>query len=373
MTIRFVSKGNKNFQLLLSFFVAYLGALLFSLLHLPIPWLLGSMTAILVSSRFTQFTFRWPNVIRDIGLMIVGYSIGITLNKDTLLGMLEKLPSMLFMTLCVILFCSLMAYVISKVTNIEYPTALTATIPGGLSQILILSQELKGIDITIVAFFQVTRMLMIVFTVPFIIMLPTFLEGTNNTELSEVVTSSVSKGEVSFFTILIFVISASLFAIIGKKMKMPTSYLLGPIISTAILNMSGFHAPGISVTVLEISQFMIGGYIGLLLKPEKLLNKTKMITIALVSSMFLITASLCLSMILSNFYHFSFITSFLSLAPGGMEQMTIIAHDSNADITMVTGYQLFRILFIYFIVPPILTFVVKMSLKQKTIELTKNN
>lgn len=64
-------------------------------------------------------------------------------------------------------------------------------------------------------------------------------------------------------------------------------------------------------------------------------------------------------------YQFSAITSFLSLAPGGADQMGIIGHELEADVSMITGYQLFRILFIFFAVPPLLKLILGISLKKR--------
>ncbi|GHH96899.1 hypothetical protein AM1BK_04420 [Neobacillus kokaensis] len=143
-------------------------------------------------------------------------------------------------------------------------------------------------------------------------------------------------------------------ALLAKKLKFPTPHLLGPILATAICNITGLHGPALSAPLLDLSQFMIGGYIGLLLKPEKLNHKARVISLALISGIVMILGSWGLSLLLVYYYHISAATSFLGVAPGGMDQMAILAHEVNADLSVVTGYQLFRLFFIYFAVPPLL-------------------
>lgn len=58
-------------------------------------------------------------------------------------------------------------------------------------------------------------------------------------------------------------------------------------------------------------------------------------------------------------------TLITSLAPSGADQMGIIGHELEADIAMITGYQLFRILFIFFAVPPLLKWILGLSIRQK--------
>jgi uncharacterized protein len=356
---------NKTIQFLATLVIALIGGFIFNLIGIPIPWLLGSMTAILITSRFRSVRFlTWPRWLRDTGLVIVGYSIGLSFTQSSLIQMIVKLPSMLLMTLTIIIIAAIMAYIVSRLSGVDYPTVLTGSIPGGLSQIITFAEEVKGIDITTVTFFQVTRMLMIVFFVPLLIFSPLIPKGEFQVP-TETLLNVVPNGEHSIPLLVLFSILTFIFAKIGIKLKLPTPYLLGPMIGTAILNISGFAGPAVPSSLLDISQLMIGGYIGLLLKPEKLQNKAKIITLALLNGLVMVFASFTLSFVFVHYYHFSPVTAFLSLAPGGMDQMGIIAHEVNADLSMVTGYQLFRMFFIYFAVPPILKWVLVVSKRKK--------
>ena len=49
------------------------------------------------------------------------------------------------MTLLLLLFCSGIAYVVSKLSDSDYSTSLLGSIPGGLSQVVLLAEETKGI------------------------------------------------------------------------------------------------------------------------------------------------------------------------------------------------------------------------------------
>jgi uncharacterized protein len=358
-------QNNRILQMSAALFFAFIGGCIFSIFHVPIPWLLGSMLGVLIASHFTMIQLYWPISIRNTALIIVGYSIGLSFTKDTLITMILHLPSMAFMTILLLMICTAMAFIISRLTKINFPTALTSSIPGGLSQIITFAEETKGIDITTVTFFQVIRVIMIIFFVPFLLFSPLFSRA--GLENSPFIISSTA--QQSFFPqIILFAIFSVLVAFIGKKIKLPTAYLLGPILGIAILNIYGIPGPPLPSAVLDISQFMIGGYIGLLLKPEKIKHKARIIPVALFSSILLVCISLGFSFVLVWQFHFSSITSFLSLAPGGADQMGIIGHELDADVSMITGYQLFRILFIFFAVPPLLKLILGISMKKKELK-----
>ena len=145
--------------------------------------------------------------------------------------------------------------------------------------------------------------------------------------------------------------------------------MLGPMIVMCVVQLSTtMHTPSLPVSLLNVSQLMIGSHVGLMLKPEQLQRKAQTVTLAVISSVLLITGALGLSYLLMNVFSLSAATSLLSMAPGGMDQMSIMAHEVNADLSVVSGYQLFRILFIFFIVSSVLKMILVHMLKEKKAE-----
>ena len=354
-------KSLRRHSFIIAFLIALAGGLVFSFLSIPVPWLLGPMTAILIADRFKGITLYWPRALRDSALVLIGYSIGLSFTRSSVENIAENLPTMLIMTVILVASAALLSKVISKLSGVDYPTVLTGSIPGGLSQMIIFAEEMKGIDITTVTFLQVSRLLMIVFVVPFIIFGPVFnISHADNNGVAE--SSPFLSDPIKSLTFLIICI---LGLIIAKKLRLPTPFLLGPILGTAILTYAGFSGPPLPSSVMDASQLMIGGYIGLLLKPEKLQRKSLTIILALLSGFLLVMESLLFSFFLSDALNINMVTSFLSLAPGGMDQMGIIAHEVGADLSIVSGFQLFRLFFIYFAVPPILRWYFKSKLNSK--------
>lgn len=359
-----LNNASKTIQFSAALLTAFIGGGLFSLFRFPIPWLLGPMAALLIASRFKNVKLIWPVSMRNTGLIIVGYSIGISFTKSSLSDMISHLPSMLILTILIVLVCACSAFVMSKYSGIDYPTSLTSSIPGGLSQIVVFAEEMKGIDITTVTFFHVTRVIMVVFLVPLLIISPLFAANRTN-DSSKIMDNVIPEWSDLFPLIFLFALICFLAARIGKIFKLPAPYFLGPVIVTAAIGLLGLQGPPLPLSLLDISQFMVGGYIGLLLKPEQLDNKRKTLLLALMNGLILICATMFFSFLLTKYYDLSAITGFLSLAPGGMDQMGIIAQEVNADVSTVTSYQLFRMAFIYAAVPPLLKLVLKLSLRKK--------
>jgi hypothetical protein len=141
--------------------------------------------------------------------------------------------------------------------------------------------------------------------------------------------------------------------------------LLGPAIGTAILQIIGMQGPSLPSLLINAAQMMIGTYVGLMLKPGQLSNKVRTIALAIGSGILLIIGALGLSLLLTQLQPVTASTALLSLAPGGMDQMGIMAHEIHADLSMVAGYQLFRTFFIFFAVPPLLRMLFKLTFREK--------
>src|SRR5690606_6754147 len=132
------------------------------------------------------------------------------------------------------------------------------------------------------------------------------------------------------------------------------AYFLAPVLVGILINLLGIFQLAVPDLLLHAAQLAIGSYIGLLLKPEMIKLPWKVIVTGIVSCLVLLGFSYCCGILLSELLQLDIVTSFLSTAAGGMDQMSLIAAALKVDATVVTLFQLFRLLFIYFIVFPLL-------------------
>jgi uncharacterized protein len=341
-------------KIIITALVAIAGGAIFSLLRIPVPWLLGPMLVMVISKNLLKWNLTWPSALRDTGMIIVGYTIGLSMTSAALKEMAEQLPSMALLTVLLMLWCAGIAFLVSRVSKIDFQSAILGSIPGGLTQVIMLAEETKGINLAVVTITQVLRLMIIVVSMPLLVMLPIFSHATGN---SVPIVASESVG--LFPNILLFALVCIVFAIGGNKIHFPTAYLLGPIIGTAILQIIGVAGPHLPLAIVDLAQLMIGTHVGLMLQTDQIARKGWTLILAIGSGILLMVGSILLSMLLTGLYDVSHATALLSLAPGGMDQMGIIAHEINADLSMVSGYQLFRTFFIFFAIPPLIKFLFK--------------
>ncbi|REK67918.1 MAG: AbrB family transcriptional regulator [Cohnella sp.] len=339
--------------------IALAGGLVCTIVRLPIPWLLGPMLALFAASKLVRAPLRWPGALRNAGMIVVGYSIGMSFTYPLLAEMARQLPTMLLMSVLLLLVCLIFAVILSRLAGISFPTALTGCIPGGLSQMIVLAEETKDTDLTVVSLLQITRLMMIVLCVPLLVFSPLFHPAGAAPDAASgagaAAAARAAEWSGLFPNLFAFAAVAVASAWIGQRIKLPTAMMLGPLIGVAAVHLSGFEAPALPYPVLNAAQFLIGGYVGLLLKPDSLTRKTlRTLGLAVASGAALIAAAGGLSWLLRRLHPLSPQTSFLSLMPGGLDQMSLIAHEVGGNMTIVAGYQLFRVLFIFLVVSPLL-------------------
>ncbi|WDV08137.1 AbrB family transcriptional regulator [Lysinibacillus irui] len=333
-------------HMLITLCIGLIGAVVFQLLHIPMPWLLGAITAVLIVQLSTNVQLKWHHYFRNFGLIVAGYSIGYAFTPEAVQDIKLFLGSMILLNVLFIVLFFAVSLLVAKRTDIDFATALTCCVPGGMSQVVAFAEEQGNMDMAVITFFQILRVLLIVGFVPLMVA----GAGSN---------SSLIEGTYSWSLVAILVV-CGLAGWLAQKLKIPTGYMLGPVFLLMGINMAGIEVPKLPLSLLHIAQLMIGIYIGLLLKKEDLHLSKEHIFYAFVSAGIFIGAAYGLTFIMTSLYKLDFRTGFLSVVPGGLDQMGIIAASVHANVTIVTAFQLFRVLVVsVFLVPVVKMFVKK--------------
>ncbi|MFJ7406706.1 MULTISPECIES: AbrB family transcriptional regulator [unclassified Lysinibacillus] len=333
-------------QMFLTLCIGLLGALLFQFLHIPMPWLLGAIAAVLCVQLFTKVQLQWHIYFRNIGLVVAGYSIGFAFTKEALQDIQQFLGSIIVLNLIFILLFFAISLIVAKRTELDFPTALTCCVPGGMTQIVAFAEEQGNMNMAVITFYQVLRVLLIVGFVPLMV-----------TSIGENIVTVDGSLSLRLFILLLICGMAGWLA---QKVRIPTGYMLGPVFLLMGLNIAGLEVPKMPLSFLHIAQLVIGIYIGLLLKKEDLHLSKKHVFYAFISAGLFIGSAYALSFVMKYLYELDFRTGFLSIVPGGLDQMGIIAASVHANVTIVTAFQLFRVLIVsIFLVPLVKVFVKK--------------
>ncbi len=324
------------------------GGLIFTLFHWPLVGMLGPLSAVLIWKLASRRTLFWPVSFRNGGQVLLGYSMGLSFTIESARQIARQLPSMAIITILMVA-CGLgVALLAARWTGISLQSAVMGTTPGGLSQMVVLSEEIKGAEPTIVTFMQTIRMLTVIFIVPALSFHALSGEDVKNVSAFEQ-GAGPEPGNILFY---LFVIGAVLLATrLAVRFNCPTPYIIGPLMTSAIFTLSGMPAPQLPPLLTIIAQLCLGVYLGMGIKVNLLGNWGRLLPISLISGLLIVGCALALAYALQRIYPISMATAFLCIAPGGLPEMGVTAHTVHADVSMVAAYQLFRVFFILFIIP----------------------
>jgi hypothetical protein len=330
--------------------VALPGGLLFQWLHIPLPWMLGPLAFTLLYHTVSRGRGRWPVQLRNAGLIVIGYSMGRTVSLETIRQALANLPAMVAVTLLATLFCLGLGYLIHRRTGISLASGILGSMPGGLGQMVLLSEECEGADVTVVTFMQMTRILSVVFIVPFVATYgmahPIALIGPTTTPLDHSLSGVIA--------LLPAILGAPVGAWVAGRLKLPLPGLLGPIITTAAIGLAGYPAPPVPRPLMFVAQLAFGAYLGIAMTLESLRQLGKVLPYAVGGSIALLGFTTLLGFGLTLLTPVNLLSAFLGTAPGGLTEMCVVALTLGADAAFVLAFQLFRLFSILLVAPPLL-------------------
>lgn len=321
--------------------LSLIGGYLFSLLHIPIPWMLGPIVVVMLTQFVYKGPLKWSGKMRDLGVVMVGTVIGVQFNIS-LFGMMGSiLFYMIVLNIILIGGAIGIAYLTGKWAKIPLRAAVLAAIPGGLGQIIVFAEEEKVKEIGIISYFQVIRLLLVVVFVPFIV-------------AGQVMSKPPSDAKLTISLMLLIALALGCSHLM-KRIQLPVAFFITPIILLIALQLTTPIAmPPVPGIVMVVAQLLIGAHIGLMLKPDMIKLPMRVLLGGIFSALALIALTFGSSFLMSFALETTFATSFLSTAPGGLDQMVLLADAVKADVSLISMFQTFRLLFIFIIIMPLM-------------------
>lgn len=350
----------KYVRLLFLFIAAFLLSWLLHTAGLILPWLFGSMIATVIFYRLFGSNFGFKKWMGDIGIFIIGIEIGSTFTNDTILDMQDDVFNIVLLSLMVIALSLILAKFFMKMTGCTYESAVLATIPGALSQMIIMAEEEKRADLLLVTLTQMSRIVLVVIFVPFIASMFS-ADGAGIPEDAEPDITSVLIPEM-----LILAAGAFILIYIMKFLKFPVPVMIAPMISILVWNLLTDHTFSLNVEFMYLAQILFGIRIGLQI--SSLINRLNglMVVSMLIQNVLLILGTMLIVIIFITFTEHDFNNLFLSAAPGGIGQIIIVAVETGANIAMISSYHIFRIFFILLVVAPVINIILSYNRKRRS-------
>ncbi len=316
--------------------VAAVGAGVFLLAGLPLPFLFGPMAACLLAALAGQ-RLQGLGQVSVAARTIVGVAVGATITPEVVGQLPQMALSVAFIPPYIVLIALVGVPFFSKVCGFDRVTAWYAAMPGGLQDMILFGQEAGG-DVRALSLIHATRVLIIVTLAP-ILMTSAF--GASLTHPIGAPAATIPLHELA-----LMVLAAILGWKGGARLRLFGASILGPMIVTAGLSLADlihFRPPAEAILT---AQFFIGAgigvhYVGVTLEELRrdVLSGLAFVIIlaglAVVFTWIVVTAGLAAPT-----------EAFLAFSPGGQAEMTVLAIVTGADLGFVIVHHLTRVVLV---------------------------
>ncbi len=316
-----------------AFVVAALGVVVFKLLDLPLPWLLGPIFACLIAA-LAGVPMAGFKPLNDAMRTVLGVAVGATMTPAVIATFPGMWPTLLLVPVMVLAIGVTGVPYFRRVWGYDFPTAYYSTMPGGLQDMLVFGEEAGG-KVRTLSLIHATRVMVIVVALPFI------LKGIWDADLSN--PPGAPLVSVPWQELLLMVLCAGVGWWGAKRIGMFGASILGPLIVTAIAAMAGVLENRPPAEAIWAAQFFIGMTIG---------SKYAGITMAEVKRDVVAGLGFCGLLIVLTLIFVEFIyqlglapgqEALLAFAPGGQAELTVLALIVGADVAFVVAHHVLRI------------------------------
>ncbi len=337
----------------LTLMVAIFGALLFEWLLLPLPWMLGSMTLVTLGAVLRLKLFA-PARIRPPMTAIIGVLLGASFSPSVLDNLLVWLPTLLGLVVFSAMSGLCCAVYLHKIAGFDRVTAFFGGMPGGLVEMIELGSE-RGADERAVALMHSARILLVVFSLPFILQL---LEGVPIAEYDGTRDRIMDAPLSTFAWLLVCAVVGSR---MGRLLRLPAKDLMGPMLLSAILHVGGLTEFTPPTEIVNLAQLIIGTVLGVRFVGVAPRLIGRMLAIAFGMTVIMIGIVFITAIAVGATTGIPLATLVLAYAPGGLAEMSLVALALNADVAFVATHHLARILLVMLGAAPIYALLVRLT------------
>ena len=313
--------------------LAVFGTAVFSALHMPLPFLFGPMFACLIAALMGA-PLLGAKPISDAARTILGVAVGASITPAVIHQIPQMAGSVAFVPLYIAAIGLVGVPYFHKICGFDLPTSYFAAMPGGLQDMVLFGKEAGG-DVRALSLIHATRVLVIVTIVPAI------LVYAMDRPLVQPVGAPAT--DLPLTELLLMAAAAILGWKVAERIGLFGAAILGPMIVTAALSLSGMieHRP--PREAILGAQFFIGmgigvGYVGVTLLELRRIVLSGMIFVLILAVLAFAVTEAVVQLGLATP-----IEGFLSFAPGGQAEMTVLAIVAGADLGFIVVHHLVRL------------------------------
>lgn len=326
---------------LVTFAIALAGGAAFVALGLPLPMLLGPMLACLVAA-LVGAPLAGAGGLGIFMRSFLGVAVGASITPEVVRQIPDIALSLLFVPLFITLIAALGYPLFRRCFGFDHPTAWYASMPGGLQDMLVFGEEAGG-DIRALSLIHATRVLVIVTVAPMIM--------AWNWQIDLTALPGVPLHSSSWVQVALMAACGLLGWKLAERLGLFGASILGPMILTAALSLSGIVTQRPPAEVIQAAQLFIGIAVGVKYAGITLRELRVDVTAGLVYSLILAVISVIFIEAIVFLRLAPGLDAFMAFLPGGQAEMVVIAIIAGADLAYIVSHHLLRMVLVITLSP----------------------
>jgi len=334
-------KLNNSIRRTVTLALAAAGAVLFFALSLPLPMLLGPLALCLVAA-LGGARLKGMGQVGIFFRTFLGVAVGSTITSDVVSGLPEIGLSLALVPLFVLTVGAVGYPILRYGFGFNHPTAFYAAMPGGLQDMLVFGEEAGG-DVRALGLIHATRVMVILTIAPIVLTLLWQLDLAQP--------PGDPARNMDPMQIVLMVIAGFVGWKIAERAGLFGASILGPLLLTAVLSLSGVITQRPPAEFIWAAQFFIGIAVGVKYAGITMREMRIDVTAGLVFSA---AAALVAAIFIYGIGAAGIappLEAFLAYLPGGQAEMTVIAIIAGADLSYVVTHHILRIFVVILFAP----------------------
>ena len=323
--------------------IAACGGGVFYLLHMPLPWTLGALTA---TGLVAAFGGPWllPAQARIFVRPVVGVLAGSAFTAEIFVAMLNWWSAILLVVVYSLAMLFVGFFYFRKVAKFDVTTAFFASAPGGLGELSLIGGSL-GANMRSLVVVHAVRILLVVFTVPAALQIllgkpigrtvPTASAAIALTGLDWVLLSACAFGGYA----------------LSRVVRFPGGPMVFALLFSLTVHVSGITHASPPPWLVTAVQIVLGAVVGTRFAGIRWREAGHAVLVALLWGILMIGVAVLLAVAGTWILDYPFEAMLLAVAPAGMVEMTLITLALGFDVAFVVTCQLCRVLFVLITTP----------------------
>lgn len=318
--------------------VGLAGGYLASLIGWPLPWIIGSLLAVIAVRCSGWLVTELPGG-RQTGQWLVASGIGLHFTGEVMGQLLGHFPVILAGAFATLLL-SLIGIALLRHAGVDRATAFFASMPGGASEMVNLALRHDAQPARVAAAHSL-RLLLVVLLIPalFTWSLPPV--------------APPPPAAVNWPWLVALLPAGALLALLWKRLRQPNPWMLGPLTVCAAASVAFDLHLGLPPGAGQVGQWLIGCALGCHFDRAFFRSAPGFLARILLFTLLAMLAAALLATGLSWLASEDATSLALGMMPGGITELCLTADALHLSVALVTALQVLRLFLVMFLAEPL--------------------